>query len=118
MSIDQVSKPRSAKYCIADEFTRPGTSRSKVGCDAIEEPCTNRIVPFFGPPGARFSHRNSLAGPLLVQCSCPLISCPLLALWPLTSFMTGSYELLRNARPRMTSQSWAALDVRGFKVED
>src|SRR5438046_9185022 len=70
----QGSEPRSAKYSMADEFGRPGTCRSNVGCEAIDEPCTNRIVPFFPPPGARFSHRNRLASPFLVQCSCPLIA--------------------------------------------
>ena len=80
-----MSKPRSAKYSIADEFAGPGTCRSNTGCEAIDEPCTNSTVPFFGPPGARFSHRNSLASPLLVQCSWPEIR-PLVA--TLTSFMT------------------------------
>ena len=52
MSMDQVSKPRSAKYSIAEECGRPSTWRSKVGCEAIEEPCKNRTVPFLAPPGA------------------------------------------------------------------
>src|SRR5256885_4010696 len=57
---------------MAEESGRPGTSRSKVGCEAIEEPCTNRIVPwvFPGSPATLF-HRNSLTSPLLVQCSVP-----------------------------------------------
>ena len=57
---------------------RPGTCRSKVGCEAIDEPCTNRIVPmvFAGSP-AHFSNRNSFTPPsLLVQCSSPLIARP------------------------------------------
>src|SRR6185312_18056 len=50
----------------------PGTWRSKVGCEAIDEPCTNRIVPRSWVFCARrFSHRNSLASPFLVQCSLP-----------------------------------------------
>src|ERR1700753_1990683 len=86
MLIDQVSKPRSAKYSIAEECGRPSTCRSKVGCEAIDEPCTNRTVPFLAPPGARFSHRNRLASPFLVQCSWPLILRPPRALVA-TSFM-------------------------------
>src|SRR3954468_20298469 len=73
MSTHQVSYPCLAKYSIAEESDRPGTCRSKVGCDAIEEPCTNRMVPA-GPDGspAYFSHRNSrTSAPLLVQCSSP-----------------------------------------------
>src|SRR3954449_3916718 len=72
MSTHHVSYPCLAKYSIAEESGRPGTSRSKVGCDAIEEPCTNRIVPFVaaGSPATLFQ-RKSLTFPLLVQCSVP-----------------------------------------------
>src|SRR3954447_20366116 len=73
MSTHQVSKPRAAKKSIAENSFRPGTWRSKVGCEAIEEPCTNRIVPRVcaGSP-AHFSHMNSFTSlPLLVQCSSP-----------------------------------------------
>src|SRR5262249_50226991 len=73
MSTHQVSKPRAAKKSIAENSARPGTCRSKVGCDAIEEPCTNRMVPRVcaGSP-AYFCHRNSFTSlPLLVQCSSP-----------------------------------------------
>ena len=57
---------------MADEYGRPGTCRSKVGCEAIEDPCTNRIVPACGTLGdAFFSHRNSRISPLFVQCSTP-----------------------------------------------
>ena len=67
MSTDQQSKPRRAKKSIAEESGRPGTCRSKVGCAAIDEPCTNRIVPAvsFGSP-AHFSNRNSFTPPSLV----------------------------------------------------
>src|SRR6476659_5999030 len=72
MSTHQQSQPCLAKYSIAEESGRPGTSRSKVGCEAIEEPCTNRIVPLVcaGSPATLFQ-RNSLTSPLLVQCSVP-----------------------------------------------
>src|SRR4026208_285188 len=50
----------------------PVTCKSNVGCDAIDEPCTNRMVPLSGLFWARrFSHRNSLASPFWVQCSLP-----------------------------------------------
>src|SRR5437016_12344523 len=72
MSTHQQSKPCFAKYSIAELSGRPGTSRSKVGCEAIDEPCTNRIVPFvFAASPATLFHRNSLTSPLLVQCSLP-----------------------------------------------
>src|SRR5215510_15930390 len=73
MSTHQVSKPRAAKKSIAENSLRPGTCRSKVGCEAIEEPCTNRMVPrVCAASPAYFSHRNSFTSlPLLVQCSSP-----------------------------------------------
>src|SRR5437773_12274702 len=72
MSTHQQSYPCFAKYSIAEESGRPGTSRSKVGCEAIDEPCTNRIMPlvFAGSPATLF-HMKSLTSPLLVQCSVP-----------------------------------------------
>src|SRR6266850_1046398 len=72
MSTHQQSKPRAANQSIAEESERPGTCKSKVGCEAIDEPCTNRMRPA-GPDGspAYFSHRNRRTSPLLVQCSSP-----------------------------------------------
>ena len=54
----------------------PGTSRSKVGCEAIEEPWTNRIVALAlaGSPAHLF-HMKSFTSPLLVQCSLPVRRC-------------------------------------------
>ena len=61
--------PGAMDYFVGQGFD---TWRSKVGCDAIDEPCTNRIVPRSWVFCARrFSHRNSLASPFLVQCSVP-----------------------------------------------
>src|SRR6185295_2124918 len=68
----QVSKPRPANHSIAEESGRPGTCRSKVGCDAIEEPCTKRIVPL-AFPCAFFSQRKSRTSPFWVQCSMPFM---------------------------------------------
>src|SRR5262245_41298321 len=68
----QVSKPRAANQSIADESGRPGTCRSKVGCDAIDEPWTNRIVPLASRDSTLLlRHRNSRMSPLRVQCSVP-----------------------------------------------
>src|SRR5215470_12227877 len=58
---------------MTDESGRPGTCRSKVGCEAMDEPCTNRMVPavLAGSPAHLF-HMNSFTSlPLLVQCSVP-----------------------------------------------
>src|SRR6267378_3819866 len=68
-----VSKPRSANHSITEECGRPGTWRSKVGCEAIDEPCTKRIVPRVAPGGA-LRQRKSLTSPLRVQCSVPFIA--------------------------------------------
>src|SRR6516162_9013098 len=75
MSTHHVSYPRAAKKSMTDESGRPGTCRSKVGCDAMEEPCTNRIRPA-GPAGspAYFSNRNRRTSPFCVQCSSPRIA--------------------------------------------
>src|SRR5437763_16824569 len=68
----QVSKPRSANRSITDECGRPGTCRSKVGCEAIDDPCTKRMVPRVALP-ACLRQRNSLTSPVRVQCSVPFI---------------------------------------------
>src|SRR6185503_2573245 len=67
----QVSKPRSANHSITEEPGRPGTCRSKVGCEPIDEPCTKRIVPLGVPAAEGFCQRKSLTSPLWVQCSLP-----------------------------------------------
>src|SRR3989440_1889879 len=67
----QVSKPRLANHSITEECGRPGTCRSKVGCEAIDEPCTKRIVPLGVPAAEGFCQRKSLTAPLRVQCSLP-----------------------------------------------
>src|SRR5690348_1904022 len=57
---------------MAEESERPGTKRSNVGCAAIDEPCTKKIVPRAFVPGAglRFQ-RKSFTSPFAVQCSVP-----------------------------------------------
>src|SRR5260221_13372856 len=68
----QVSKPLAANQSITEESGRPGTFRSKVGCEAIEEPCTKSTVPRLCAPAAgSFCQRNSrtLSLPLLTPCS-------------------------------------------------
>src|SRR4051794_22602991 len=72
MSTHQVSNPRLANQSITDESGRPGTCRSKVGCEAIDEPWTNSTVPAL-PVGSPtyFSQRKSLMSAFLVQCSRP-----------------------------------------------
>src|SRR6266850_5454393 len=80
----QVSKPCSTNHSIAEECARPGTCRSKVGCEAIDEPCTKRIVPR-GLPVAGLFQRNSLTSPLRVQCSLPFVMRRLSELYALDS---------------------------------
>src|SRR6516165_9166210 len=75
MSTHQVSYPRAAKKSMTEESGRPGTCRSNVGCEAMEDPCTNRIRPC-GPEGSPVClfHRNSFTPPsLVVQCSLPVM---------------------------------------------
>src|ERR671937_1211136 len=73
MSTHQVSYPRAEKKPIPENSPRPGTCRSKVGCDAMDAPCTNKIRPA-GPDGSApcLFHRNRRTSlPLLVQCFSP-----------------------------------------------
>src|SRR4051812_12679053 len=74
ISTHHVLKPRCANQSIADESGRPGTFRSNVGCEAMEEPCTKSTVGrlLLASP-TYFSHRNSRTSPLRVQCSCALM---------------------------------------------
>src|SRR5581483_3315541 len=86
MSTHQQSKPRRANQSITEESGRPGTCRSKVGCAAMDEPCTNKMVPdvAFGSL-AYFSNRKSFAlASLAVQCSSLLTAADAA---PVTSFM-------------------------------
>src|SRR5580704_7801717 len=75
MSTHQQSKFCRAKKSITEESGRPGTCKSNVGCAAIDEPWTNRMVPAvcFGSL-AHFSNMNSFAPSLVVQCSSALIA--------------------------------------------
>src|SRR5215470_3729477 len=92
MSRHQQSKPRRANQSITEESGRPSTCKSNVGCEAMDEPCTNRMVPaaLFGST-ADFSNMNSFTLPSLpVQCSWPRIAAGLV-----TSFMVVLPEKLR-----------------------
>src|SRR5512132_2057378 len=72
MSTVQHTKPRFANQSIADESGRPGTVRSKVGCEAIDEPCTNSTAGLLSGEPTNFSHRNRRTSPLWGQCSTPV----------------------------------------------
>src|SRR5512135_3838343 len=71
MSTHQQAKPRRANQSITDESGRPGTCRSNVGCEAIDEPCTKSATGLPSGEPANFSHRNRRTSPLFVQCSTP-----------------------------------------------
>src|SRR6266550_3614131 len=89
MSTHQQSKPRRANQSMTDESGRPSTCRSKVGCAAMDEPCTNKILPaaLVGSPakddrraalGCRF-RRLPLVGPNVRHTSLPCaFLCPAL----------------------------------------
>src|SRR5438132_12696083 len=58
---------------MAEASARPGTCRSNVGCEAMDEPCTNRIRPA-GPeasPLCLFQRNKRTSAPFCVQCSSP-----------------------------------------------
>src|SRR5665213_228401 len=72
MSTHHATKPRRANQSITDESGRPGTARSNVGCDAIDEPCTNSTAGLPSGVPTYFSHRNRRTPPLRVQCATPV----------------------------------------------
>src|SRR6266702_2059830 len=76
MSTLQQAKPRRANQSITDESGRPGTVRSNVGCEAIDEPWTNRIAGLPSGESTYFSQRKSRTSPsgvrFDVQCSTPV----------------------------------------------
>src|SRR5437763_5198378 len=76
MSTLQHTNPRSANQSITEESGLPGTLRSKVGCDAIDEPCTKRIAGLPSGESTYFSQRKSRTSPsgvaFFVQCSTPV----------------------------------------------
>src|SRR3954469_19443108 len=72
MSTVQQTKPRRANQSITDESGRPGTVRSNVGCDAIDEPWTKSTAGLFSGVPTNFSHRKRRTSPLRVQCSTPV----------------------------------------------
>src|SRR5437588_5514988 len=72
MSTLQHAKPRRANQSMTEESGLPGTARSNVGCDAIEDPCTKRIAGLPSGAPANFSQRKRRTSPLRVQCSTPV----------------------------------------------
>src|SRR6185295_13411278 len=72
MSTVQQTKPRRANQSITEESARPGTVRSNVGCDAIDDPCTKSTAGLFSAVPTYFSHRKRRTSPLRVQCSTPV----------------------------------------------
>src|SRR5215468_3365485 len=60
---------------MTEESARPDTCRSKVGCEAMDEPCTNRILPAGpeGSPACLFHMKSFTSASLVVQCSVPAI---------------------------------------------
>src|SRR3954452_825661 len=82
MSTHQVSYPRAAKKSMTEESARPGTCRSNVGCEAMDEPCTNRIRPSAseGSPAFLFQRKSFTPPSLVAQCSLPVMRSGLLML--------------------------------------
>src|SRR5438552_8090141 len=72
MSTVQQTNPRCANQSITEESGRPGTVRSKVGCEAIDEPCTNSTAGLPSGEPTNFSQRKRRTSPFWVQCSTPV----------------------------------------------
>src|SRR5262249_9080405 len=115
MSRHQQSKPRRANQSMTEESDRPSTCKSKVGCDAMDEPCTNRMVPAaLSGSTADFSNMNSFTLPsLLVQCSWPRIATGLV-----TSFMAVLPEKLRSDASHARLGNTTTLPLAQIPVRD
>src|SRR5436305_352393 len=104
MSTVQQTKPRRANQSMTDESARPGTLRSKVGCEAIDEPCTNSTAGLPSGEPTNFSHRNRRTSCLCVQCSTPVTgssvagACAFMFI-PSIDFRAG---ILDHLRPQIT----------------
>ena len=72
MSTHQQTKPRRANQSMTEESGRPGTVRSNVGCDAIDEPWTNSTAGLSSAEPTNFSHRKRRTSSLRAQCSTPV----------------------------------------------
>src|SRR5437762_12937920 len=110
MSTDQQVKPRSANQSITDESARPGTLKSKVGCDAIDEPWTNNAAGLSSDVSTYFSQRKRRTSPLCVQCSLPVMGFTFVFVQRFMSKSSGSARdlpLIRvsNATQRCDSSS-------------
>lgn len=79
MSTHQQTNPRFANQSMTDESGRPGTVRSNVGVDAIDEPCTNSTAGLPSGDPTNFSQRKSGTSPFFVQCSTPVTATSLLS---------------------------------------
>src|SRR5471030_266090 len=102
---------------MAEESGRPGTLRSNVGCDAIEDPCTKRIVPAGVVPAAGFLfQRKSLTSPFFVQCSVPPVHSTAMrfSMWDTFFPVRGDSPMIRRAHPGRSAptQDYGSADCK------
>src|SRR5215471_12205058 len=102
---------------MTEESGRPGTSRSKVGWLAIDEPCTNRMMPLaWAGSTSHLFHRKSFTLPsLVVQCSAPARRCGEGDL--ATSFMDRASWLGAQCRALLKNLVELALHPRGLLLD-
>jgi hypothetical protein len=79
MSTHQQAKPRRANQSITDESGLPGTIKSNVGCDAIDEPCTNSTAGLPAGESTNFSHKKSRMPLYDASCATPWTLAPSVA---------------------------------------
>src|SRR6266404_4270965 len=103
MSTLQHTKPRRANQSMTEESDLPGTYKSNVGCDAIDEPCTNRSAGLPSGEPTNFSHIKRRTPSLCVQCSTPVTGVS-----PGTASRAGddASSLVRTRGDPLTSLIW------------
>src|SRR5258706_15619250 len=118
MSTLQQTKPRWANQSITDESGRPGTVRSNVGCEAIDDPWTNRTAGLPSGVSTYFSQRNRRTSPpgvfFFAQCSTP-VTCVALSIGCLIDFRAG---LADDPSPALLLRTEECAEFRGRRADD
>src|SRR6185295_14397209 len=117
MSTVQQTKPRCANQSITDESGRPGTVRSNVGCEAIDEPWTKSTAGLPAGESTYFSHRNRRTSPsgvcFCAQCSTP-VTCVALSIL-LIDFRAGFAD---DFRPEFFFRAEERPELGGRRTDD
>src|SRR5689334_15621002 len=115
MSTLQHTKPRHASQSMTEESGRPGTVRSNVGCDAIDEPCTKSTTGLPCGDPTNFSQRNRRTSRLNAQCSTPSTLESVVAALSISPFNSRSFC---HAWSQHLATALSSVDLRARVADD